>query len=163
MTIYGTMWDSASGAYPPGAALCAFYVNGKFAHKPVSFGRGRVWIDVDGSMPGAAYFLDIETGDARPADFPGWLDRRHAGGGGWGGGYCNRATLPAAVAAAGTRPWALWLATLDGSIPDAASLSLPPNVTLVAVQAFPASMLGFNADESVVVDQAWWQARGRAA
>jgi hypothetical protein len=155
---YGVMFDSATGAYPPGAALCAYYVNGRYA-RPAQYGRGKVWIDVIGNAPRAALWLDVETGDATPADVPGWLDERRSAGLGAGGVYCSRAALPAIEQAAAGRPHLLWVATLDGDTTPA----LPP-VTgqLVAVQAFPASMLGFDADMSVVVDPGWWEDRALA-
>jgi hypothetical protein len=58
------------------------------------------------------------------------------------------------VAAAG-RPHLLWVATLDGTV----DVVVPISGRLVAVQAFPASMTGMNADLSVVVDEAYWQGR----
>ncbi len=165
-SICGLMWDSTTPEVIPSYALLrALYVTGRGAVRP-AFGRGRVYIDVLGNAPQLAFWADVETGDITPDHFAGWLDRRHAAGAGWGGGYCNRATLPAMVSAAGRRPWSLWLATLDGHADPAviAELaSLPPNVTLVAVQAFPAAMTGGNADLSVVVSRAWWAGRALSA
>jgi hypothetical protein len=157
MQVYGTMWDSASGAQPPLAALAAYYINGRYARRPVTYGPGRVWIDVTGADPAGALWLDVETGDATPGQVGGWLDARRNSGAGTGGIYCNVSTLAAVESAAAGRPHLLWIATLDGTT----SPALPPRVTgqIVAVQAYPASMLGFNADESVVVDRAWWQER----
>jgi hypothetical protein len=156
MTVYGTMWDSASGAYPPGAALCAYYLNGLWARKPVEYGRGKVWIDVLGTAPTEALWLDVETGDATPADVPGWLDERADAKLDAGGVYCSISNLEAVETAAASRPHLLWVATLDGN--TAPSL---PRVSgqLVAVQAIPASMLGFDADMSVVTDPGWWSSR----
>lgn len=160
MTTYGLQFDSVGTA---GRAVLAFaprltsyYVNGKYAHQPYEVGRGRVWIDVNGTAPTKAYWLDRETGDASAAGVPGHLDARKPLGG--GGVYCNRANLPGVISAAGGRTFGLWLATLDGSIPTAADLRLPSNVRLLAVQAYPASMFGPNVDVSVVVDGAYWTA-----
>ena len=75
MSVCGTMWDSATGVFPPDAALKALYVNGKFA-SPAVYRRGLVYIDVNAQAPDAASWLDVETGDATAADVPGWLDRR---------------------------------------------------------------------------------------
>jgi hypothetical protein len=53
----------------------------------------------------------------------------------------------------------LWVATLDGTV----DIGRVPGVgRLVAVQAFPASMTGHNADLSVVVDEPYWRARALA-
>jgi hypothetical protein len=161
MTVYGLQFDSIE-PLPFAPAIQAHYVNGPVSKWPgaVTYGRGWVWIDATGADPAAAFWRDIEQGDGTPADFPGWLDQRHAAGQGWGGGYCDRSNLPAMISAAGDRPWSLWLGTLDGTIPTAASLSLPPAVTLVAVQAYSAAMIGgVTADVSVVVDQAYWDGR----
>lgn len=157
-TIQGVQFDTA-GHLPFTPALQAFYVNGDFARRPYAVGPGRVWIDVNGTAPGRAFWRDIEKGDGTPAGFGRWLDQRHELTGGPGGGYCDRSTLPAMIASAGPRPWSLWLATLDGTtdpavIPELAQL--PAHVTLVGIQAVPARMLGFNADLTVILDPAYW-------
>lgn len=159
-TIQGCQFDSV-GSLPFSPALRALYINGDFAARPVTYGRGRVWVDVTGADPLGAFWRDIEKGDGDPASFPRHLDaRRHAGLG--GGGYCSRATLPAMLEAAGERPWSLWLATLDGTadpslIPELAQL--PSHVTLIGIQALPASMLGFNADLTLILDADYWNSR----
>lgn len=159
--VHGLQWDSVD-RLPFTPPLQAFYVNGSAAVTP-HFGRGRVYIDVNGTAPDKAFWRDIEPGDGTPAGFGGWLDRRHAAVGSWGGGYCDRDQLAGMITSAGRRPWSLWLATLEGTFDPAATgallASLPPNVTLVAVQAFGARHLGFNADLSVVIDPAYWQKR----
>lgn len=162
--IHGIQVDTA-GHLPFTPALQAFYVNGDFAHKPVTYGRGRVWIDVNGGAPGAAFWRDIEKGNGDPASFGAWLDRRRHLTGSPGGGYCSRSSLAAMITSAGARPWSLWLATLDGTadpdvIPELAQL--PAHVTLVGIQAIPAAMLGFNADLTVILDKAYWDSHARA-
>lgn len=154
MTVYGTMWDSASGAYPKGAALCAYYANGRYA-RPLSYGPGKVWIDVLANAPTKALFLDVETGDATPADVPGWLDARRKAGLGIGGVYCDQANLPAVEKAAASRPHLLWIATPGNPAPELPKVS----GQIVAYQVFTAAMLGFDADESEVVDAGWWHDR----
>lgn len=154
--MLGLQFDSVS-PLPFVPALEALYVNGRFAHTPVAYGPGRVWIDVLGNAPRAAFWLDVEKGDATPDMVPAWLDARHAAGDGWGGVYCNRSSLGDVAKAAGNRPWSLWLATLDGSLP--LGLGLPSQVNLLAVQAFPAAAVGINADVSVVLDPAYWGRR----
>ena len=155
MTVYGLQYDT-TGQLPFTPALAAYYINGRYARQPVTYGPGRVWMDVLGTAPWAAFWLDVESGDATPADVPVWLDLRRQAGLGWGGIYCNRAGLAAVLTAAGDRPFSLWLATLDGTIQQPA---LPAGVTLVAVQVYPAAMTGLDADISVVVDEAYWAAR----
>jgi hypothetical protein len=155
MTIYGVQFDTIS-PLPFVPALQAFYVNGAYAHHPVTYGRGRVWIDVNGSDPKEAFWLDVEKGDATPGQVPGWLDVRKAAGLGNGGIYCDRSALPDVIRSASGRGFSLWLATLDGTIPD---MTLPATVTLCAVQSIPAAMLGFNADLSMVVNEAYWHDR----
>lgn len=160
MQIHGLQWDSTT-TLPFTPPLQALYINGRFASAP-HYGRGRVYIDVDGTASAKAFWRDIEPGNGTPEGFGHWLDERHAAGCGWGGGYCDRNDLPAMITSAGRRPWSLWLATLDGTADPAAIAqlaSLPPNVTLVAIQAFGTQHLGFNADLSVVLDQAYWQDR----
>jgi hypothetical protein len=156
MQVFGLQWDSASGDIPAEAKLRALYVNGGFATRPVHYGRGRVWIDVVGNAPDKALWLDVERFDATPAAVPGWLDARRKSGAGTGGIYCDRSALPAVESAAGGRPHMLWVATLDGTV----DIGRVPGVgRLVAVQAFPASMTGRNADLSIVVDEPYWLAR----
>lgn len=153
MTIFGHMYDSASQTFPAHSQLNAYYFNGSFNHSPVSFGRGRVWIDVTGGAAKDCSWLDVERGDASPGSVPGWLDRRNMPGN--QGIYCDRSNIAAVIKAAGNRTYNLWVSTLDGTtnpvIPSGPGL-------LVAVQAFSASMLGFNADMSVIINGQYWAA-----
>jgi hypothetical protein len=158
MTIspVGLQLDS-TGSLPFTPRLQALYINGEFAVHPV-YGRGRVYIDVLGTRPDGAMWLDVESGDATPEDVPVWLDKRARFGfsGPDAGIYCNRDTLPAVELAAGRRPHLLWVATLDGTL----DITPPPGVGVLAlVQVYPAAMLGINADISVVTDQQYWDAR----
>ncbi len=151
--MFGLMWDSTTPELIPGwARLKALYINGKFATHP-DYGRGRVFIDVTGAAPFAAEILDVEKGDATAAHVTQWLAERARTE--VGTIYCNRSTLPDVIHAAGSAPFDLWLATLDGSIP---SVDLPPHVELVAVQALSAGITGANVDLSAVVSQRWWNA-----
>jgi hypothetical protein len=159
MTAYGIMYDT-DGHLPFLPRLQAFYFNGRAAHRPVTFGRGRVWIDVTGAAPWDCHWADVETGDIAPEHFPGWNHARHQATADWGGFYCNRATLPKVLEHLGSAPADLWLATLDGTsdpadIPELAQL--PATVRLVAVQAYPAAMTGGHWDESVIVSQDYWE------
>jgi hypothetical protein len=153
-SIQGLQWDTI-GSLPFQATLHAYYLNGKYATRPIVYRPGAVWIDVLGNGPTAAYWLDVENEDATPAMVPEWLDKRASVGP--GGIYCSRANLAAVLSNAGSdRKYDLWLATLDGTIFPYEINSLPANANLVAVQAFPSSYLGINADLSVVFDSAYW-------
>jgi hypothetical protein len=149
--VYGVMFDSASGDYPNDSLLNAYYYNGLDAHKPYTVGAGKVWIDVLANSPHACSWLDVESGDAKPEDVNVWLHTRNQPGN--QGIYCSLDTVPAVNEAAAGQPYNLWVATLDGNpfpiIPEVSGL-------LVAVQAIPAQMLGFNADMSVIVNESYW-------
>lgn len=154
MQAYGLQWDSASGSFPPRARLIALYVNGKYASRP-RYRRGLTWIDVTGADPLGAMWLDVERFDATPDQVPGWLDARERAGLGAGGIYCDRNTLLDVEQAAADRPHVLWVATLDGTD----DVVLPAGTGhLLAVQCYPASMVGMDADVSVVVDRDYWLA-----
>jgi hypothetical protein len=150
-TVYGSMFDSATHTFPEDAQLKALYINGRFASRPIEYKRGQLWIDVLGNMAKGAFFADVESGDISVTNAGSWLDSR----GMPGGIYCDRDNLPRVLSNTGTRKFSLWLATLDGTInvPD-----IPSRVTLVAVQAFGAKHLGFNADMSLVTDYKFWKA-----
>ena len=158
MTVYGLQYDTTGvlGFIPQ---LQAFYVNGAFERRPYITGRGRVWVDVLGTAPLEAHWLDVEHGDAAPGRVPTWLSERRHGVEDIGGVYCDRSTLPEVLKAAGGLPFDLWLATLDGAADPAVIPELhdlPPTVRLVAIQAYPAGMLGFHADMSVILSQDYW-------
>jgi hypothetical protein len=61
--------------------------------------------------------LDVEIGDATPAEAPGWIRKRQAAGLEVPTIYCNRSTLGAVEAACLGLAHDVWLATLDGAIP----------------------------------------------
>jgi hypothetical protein len=148
METYGYMYDSAAGQFPDGCKLKMLYCNGDYAHKPYVVERGQVWVDVLNEAPGACSILDVERFDAKPADVPGWLDKRNPVGRGII--YCNQSTLPAVISYAGDRPFDLILSTLDGSMP---AVTVPHGTVL----AYQVRTIG-PYDESAVVDKAWWEA-----
>jgi hypothetical protein len=150
MNIYGMMFDSVTPAYIPSwSKLTALYINGRYAASP-NYRKGHIYIDVNGSDPWGASILDVETGDATPNDVVPWLRVRNKIG--QGVIYCNRDTLPVVQENARGLDYFVWLATLDGTIPE----SFQGGGTLVAVQAFSAEMIGINVDMSLVVDLEWW-------
>ena len=147
MKIYGYMYDSAAGTFPQHSRLNAYYYNGLYAsHYPYSTGRGRIWIDVLGNAPEHCSILDVERGDATPAHVPAWLDERDRIG--TGIVYCNRSTLPQVISYAGNREFNLWLATLDGSIPEVTV----PHGKLLAVQTWDSGRY----DVSAIVNEEFW-------
>jgi hypothetical protein len=148
------MYDSAGGLFPDGAKLRALYFNGDYAHKPYVVKRGQLWIDVLGDAARECSVLQVDgldqAGiDAMVAKVPGWLGERNPVGRGII--YCNRVTLPAVMERAGDQPFDLWLATLDGTVPEV----MVPRGNLLAVQISDQG----NWDESVVVDKGFWDAR----
>ena len=157
-SIAGLQWDTI-GSLPFQAQLHAYYLNGRFATRPIVYRPGSVWIDVIGDGPKSAYWLDVENEDAKPEMAASWLAQREAVvGSGNAGIYCNRITLPAVLSNVSQDiKYDLWLATLDGTIFPYEINTLPDNVNLVAVQAFPSSYLGVNADLSVVFDSTYWR------
>lgn len=69
----------------------------------------------------ACGIADVETGDMRPGDVPGYLRDRKAEGGSPGCVYCDRSTVEpvqAIVAKAGILPseWFIFISTLDGTL-----------------------------------------------
>ena len=149
-----TMYDSTTpAAIPNSAEMVAGYINGDFTwtkEEWASFkGAAKVQISVKAVNEG--HVLDIETGDATPDEAPGWIKARRQAGHERPTLYVNRSNAQGVIDACkkeGLQPghefW-LWLATLDGTV----TTGLP---AVVAIQDKSASMLGFNADSSVVFD-----------
>ncbi len=157
------MRDSTTAADIPrhGLDLAAGYANGRFAWSDADWARfpgiPHVHIDVNGSDPQGAGVLDVETGDATPAQAVTWAKARHAAN---PDGYppviyCNRATLTPlfnAMAAAGlhiVKDFRLWVATLDGT------KTLADMTGVTAVQYAGEAQTGGHYDESIVCDPAW--------
>lgn len=95
MTVRGAMYDSTNAAdIPTDAAAVAGYANGQFAWRASDWAlfpaASKLGIDVDNQGVGGC--LDIEKGDATPADAPGWVARRHAAGINRPWLYMNRST-----------------------------------------------------------------------
>jgi hypothetical protein len=104
------MIDSTTpGAIPQSADRVALYFNGRFAatqDQAARFTQARVyWIDVLNTSPAACSILDIESGDASPADVPGWVAARlEAHPGAVCRLYSNLSTWPAVKAAVADMP-----------------------------------------------------------
>lgn len=148
---------------PPDTPVVAGYGDGKYIWSP-SWKDGSNWFDLFPNSVklvivvfagDAGDILDIETGDATPADAPGWCQRFSRPGRRAPTLYCNRGTWPAVIAAlqqAGIDPagpgvdW--WISTLDGTT----DVAVPPGgktPTLVQVTDTGAY------DESVILDPSW--------
>jgi len=77
-----TMYDSVSpGEIPADATLVAGYIDGRYKWEPGDWGRfphaTKVRIAVFASTDDGRV-LDVEKGDATPAEAPGWVTRRRA-------------------------------------------------------------------------------------
>jgi hypothetical protein len=139
-----------------GTQLAAGYINGIYAWPVAGWARfpgvPHVTIDVSGAADHADV-LDVETGDATPADSYGWLKAKIARGEHMPVVYCNRSTQPAVEQATKElihgRDYWFWIATLDGTA------VLPDMTGVVAVQDKGAALTGGHFDESVVYDDAW--------
>jgi hypothetical protein len=117
-----TMYDSADAAgIPANATNIAAYINGRYvtlAAVKERFPKAKILtIDVTGA--GDAECLDVENGDATPADAPGWYKRQKARGVKHPKFYANGSTMPevwAALEAAGVKrdDVKLWLADPTG-------------------------------------------------
>jgi hypothetical protein len=157
------MRDSTTAADIPvkGTQLTAGYGNGIYKWSAADWARfpavPHVTIDVNGSDPAGCGVLDVETGDATPAQAPGWAKRRHQLHPGAYPPviYCNRSTLTPVfnmMAAAGlhvVKDFRLWIATLDNT------RTVPDMTGVTAVQYAGQAQTGGHYDESIVYDAAW--------
>lgn len=132
-----------AGGIPPDTAVVLGYGDGTYQWSSEDWARfpHSVELSIVVSAADAGDVLDVERGDAAPADIPGWCDRFDRPGRRAPTVYCDRETWPAARAAAGDRRVDWWIATLDGSLVDGAAL----------VQVLDAGAY----DESVILDPTW--------
>lgn len=96
------MFDSTNVSnIPHGAVAVAGYVNGSFANfnEMVKAFPHAKHLSIAVSSGQDAHCLDIETGDATPADAPGWVRRQHTRGIKRPVVYANTSTMPAVIAA----------------------------------------------------------------
>jgi hypothetical protein len=115
-----SMYDAVTPSrIPAGATLVAGYVNGQYANIAELKERFPhatvVGIAVSAGFDGGTV-LDVEKGDAAPAQAPGWVRMRRAAGV-EPTVYCNSSTWPsvrAAFASAGVAPPHYWIAHYDG-------------------------------------------------
>jgi hypothetical protein len=151
-----TMYDAVSWQnIPADAEMVAGYVDGPASQWPAeAWARFPHAVTVRITVNPAdneGDVLDVENGDAEPADAPGWIKRRHAAGAKFVTIYCNRSTLPAVQAAAQGTEYSLWISTLDGTQQVAGAVA-------VQYQGGPHAPY----DVSVVHDDSWHPAAGPA-
>ena len=119
---------AAIHAHAPGAPV-ACYINGLYTWSPAQesmFGR-KIRISVMAGQPNAAKYarvLDVESGDATPADVPAFMAARDAISSN-GTVYCSLLTVPDVLSALGARRprwWLAWYWNRPGA-PDAAQVN----------------------------------------
>jgi hypothetical protein len=155
------MRDSTSAAdIPADTPMVAGYVDGRYAWSAADWQRFphavRVGIAVH-AWTNQGDVLDVEQGDATPAQAPGWVGARRAAGAVRPTIYCNRGNVGAvadALHAAGVDPahCAIWLATLDGTVVDGVTAH---GYEIAACQSRGAAQTGGHYDESIVFDDVW--------
>jgi hypothetical protein len=140
------------GLIPATAAAVLPYADGDFAWSLDSLARfplaRRRFITVFGNAQIASIF-DIETGDGTPPQAPGFIrERRMRFPSTPPTIYCNRSTLPLVQQRCAGLHYYVWLATLDGTIPE----SISGGGELVAVQY---ENVGGRYDVSRVLNDRW--------
>lgn len=145
------MYDSVTpGSIPQSAAMVAGYVDGRYAWSAEGWARFPHAVHVPIAVfasTNAGVVLDVETGDATPAQAPGWVQRRRAAGVD-PSVYCNTSVWPsvrAAFTSAGVAQPHYWVAAYPGGgavIPSGA----------IAHQYADPLTSGGNFDLSVVAD-----------
>ena len=139
------MLDSISAsAIPTNVPVVAGYVDGRYVWSAADWNRfpNAVRITIATQASSQADVLDVETGDATPADVPGWVGRFNRPSRRRPTIYCNRSTWAAVKAALGTTEVDYWISTLDGTQTVAGA---------VAVQYTDTG--GY--DESLIQDLTW--------
>lgn len=141
----------------------ALYADGNYAAPPAAFsvlhrlGVKTVDITVKGNpgIKAGKVAADDESGDLTPEQAATWAEaENHAGE--WPVIYVNRSNKPDTIALCTklglepVRDFGLWAATLDGTFTDTGGADLRGEPGVVAVQAWPAAMVGFDADASVL-------------
>jgi hypothetical protein len=150
--MWGLALDSTTpDVLPVNTPIVGGYVNGRYKWSDADWARFpgayQLRINVTG-LPGRGNTLDVERGDATAAHCVPWYDSIT-----WKPPaerciYVGRDNLPSVLTRMAGRPFMLWLATLDGSMPTAYS-----NHPVDLVQFLPASALTFNADMSAVYNK----------
>jgi hypothetical protein len=117
-TCYDAIASKAAGI-PTSAEMVAGYIDGPYAWGPAQWSLFPTAVTVriaTRAETNAGQVLDVETGDATPAQAPGWCQMRRSAGQ-MPSVYCNRSTWPAVSAAFGAAkvaPPNWWIAAYDG-------------------------------------------------
>lgn len=146
-----TMYDSTSAAdIPADAEMVAGYVDGAYLWSASDWARfpNAVHVQISTRANGnVAYVLDVERGDATPAEAPGWIERMQAAGIEQPTIYCAASAVPAIRAVcAGLLYW-LWVADWTGQ-PHPVSYA-------AAVQYANEATSGGHYDLSIVYSPPW--------
>jgi hypothetical protein len=146
-----TMRDSIYGnQIPNDTPVVAGYGDGRYIWSP-SWQDGTNWfalfpnsvvLVIVVSAADSGDILDVENGDATPAQVPGWCDAFNRPGRRAPTVYCNRSAWPGVIAAVGNRTVDYWISTLDGT------MFIPGAVAVQYVDNGPY-------DSSVVWDPGW--------
>ena len=132
------------GMIPPATPVVAGYADGSFAWTAADWALfpHSVKLSIAVSAATQADILDVELGDATPAEVPGWCDRFSRPGRRAPTVYCSRSSWPAIQAAVGSRHVDYWIGTLDGttSVPGAVAVQFADYGTY---------------DESTILDPTW--------
>jgi hypothetical protein len=117
------MYDSVDlNNIPDEAGIIATYVNGRYVPRPEQLMRFRdariMYVDVLGDAWESASILDVESGDATIETAQHWVRNRNDL---YGDAtvYCSRDTFRYLAESLAGQRYFLWLATLDGSRPEA--------------------------------------------
>lgn len=152
------MYDSVEAtAIPVGwhPQLVAGYVNGRwpsFTAMTRRFPNAQA-VSVTVNAGGDADVLDVETGNATPAQAPGWVGRQHAMNRPRPTIYCSRSTVPAVERA--MRDAGVPVDRYDYWVADWGPKPSAPIFDAVAVQYVDHGPAGENVDISVVFDPTW--------
>jgi hypothetical protein len=135
------MGDGIEPAQVPGGfAIYAGYVGGRWPSFEPLAARYPAALHVSIAVNAAedARVLDVETGDATPAEAPGWAARQRAAGNPYPVIYCNTSTWPAvqvAFAEQGVPAPLYWVAAYLSQAPNLAALPAIP-AGAIALQCY---------------------------
>ncbi len=145
------MYDSTSpGDIPATAEMVAGYIDGAYAWSPSGWARFPAAVKVTvATQPGtdAGDVLDVELGDATPAQAPAWIRMRQTAGLTVPTIYCASFAVPQVRQLCAGLRYALWVAEWTGH-PHAVAGA-------VAVQYADPSSSGGHYDLSLVTDPGW--------
>jgi len=139
--------------------MVAYYVNGRYAWSAAQIAMfphaNHVTISVTASAD-AGDVLDVETGDATPAQAEGWIAKRKAAGLYRPTIYCSRSTIPAVRAGTGSyvlgKDYDIWVADYTGT-PHVVASSVVGGVTAICAATQYENTA--NWDVSAVYDDGW--------